>query len=237
MQEFIQGEDSPLAFSGLLVIVGGGALDPHLLRTLSAAGAVLVGADGGGDAIAEAGCVPRAIIGDLDSLKDPDGWGQETTVLQIAEQNTTDFEKVLYATEAPLTVALGMTGGRLDHTLAALSALARVGPGRRVILIDEHDLALCLAGPFAFTPGMGTRVSVYPLRRVRFRRSVGLLYPLDGMVLEPGGRLGTSNETSADSFAIEPESNAPWLLIVDRSHLMAMVGHLLEGGAAGQRPA
>ena len=40
-----------------------------------------------------------------------------------------------------MTLALGMTGKRLDHTLAALSALHEVAQYRRVILIDETDVA------------------------------------------------------------------------------------------------
>ena len=49
-------------------------------------------------------------------------------MIQIAEQVTTDFEKALYSTRAPVTVALGMTGKRLDHTLAALDAVSKYAP-------------------------------------------------------------------------------------------------------------
>ena len=51
---------------------------------------------------------------------------------------------------APVTVALGMTGKRFDHTLAALDAVARQASGRPVILVDEADIAIALSGSFAF---------------------------------------------------------------------------------------
>ena len=61
-----------------VVIAGGGTLDVHLLHQLAAMGANLVGADGGGDVIAAAGLVPDAIIGDFDSLIDPQAWEART---------------------------------------------------------------------------------------------------------------------------------------------------------------
>jgi thiamine pyrophosphokinase len=219
----------PIAFDGLLVIVGGGTLDADLLRRLAAQGAHLVGADGGGDAIRAAGLVPEAIIGDLDSLADPAAWGAGTRIVKIAEQETTDFEKALYSTTAPLTIGLGMTGKRLDHTLAALDAVTRHAARRKIILVDESDVALALAGPFAFAVAPGTRVSVHPLTPTRFARSSGLKYPLDGLLLAPGLRTGTSNEADATVFAIEPEAGdgGVYLLILERRWLDGLVERIL----------
>ncbi len=214
-----------LEFDALLVIVGGGVVDRDLLRDLHARGGHLVGADGGADEIVAAGLMPEAIIGDFDSLSARDGWPETVRLLPLAEQDTTDFEKTLYSTRAPVTVALGMTGRRFDHTLAALDAVARHARGRRIILVDEADLALAVSGPFSFAVAPRERVSVHPLGPIRFRRSVGLKYRLDGLKLAPGERSGTSNAAVDGPFRIEPEprSRAPWLLIVDRSHLLAMV--------------
>lgn len=222
-----------LAFDGVLVIVGGGALDVHLLHQLAANGAHLVGADGGGDVIREAGLLPEAIVGDFDSLADPADWDARTRLLHLTEQETTDFEKALYSTAAPVTIALGMTGKRFDHTLAALDAVTRYATARRVILVDEDDIALALAAPFDFTVEAGSRVSVHPLTATRFAHSTGLKYPLDGLRLAPGVRTGTSNEASAATFSITPQAGDPgvWLLILERRWLDALVAQLL--GAPG----
>jgi thiamine pyrophosphokinase len=213
-----------LTFEGVLVIVGGGSVDYQLMRDLEAAGAHLVGADGGADEIVKAGLFPEAIIGDFDSLRDAGEWLGRTRLIRLEEQQTTDFEKVLYSTWAPVTIALGMTGRRFDHTLAALDAVARYARDRVIILVDEADLAMALTGRFVFEVEEGERVSVHPLAPIRFRRSVGLEYPLNGLRLAPGERTGTSNVAVDGVFAIEPEprAKAPWLLILDRKYLFAV---------------
>jgi len=211
-----------LTFEGLLVVVGGGTVDHELLRELYLAGAHLVGADGGADQIAAAGLRPEAIIGDFDSLGHPDEWLGRTQLVRLPEQDTTDFEKVLYSTSAPVTVALGMTGRRFDHTLAALDAVTKYARDRVIILVDEADLALALAGPFGFEVAPHERVSVHPLLPIRFKRSIGLRYPLDNVRLAAGERTGTSNEAVQGPFRIEPENRArPWLLVLDRKYLFA----------------
>jgi len=212
-----------LEFSRPLAIVGGGAVDHALLVELARLGVHMVGADGGGDVIAAAGLTPEAIIGDLDSIGSAEGWGPETRIVRIAEQITTDFEKCLYSTRAPITVALGMTGRRFDHTLSAISAVTAYARGRRIALVDESDLALALNGPFRFAAQPGERVSVYPLLPIDFSASRGLLYPLDGLHLEQGGRLGTSNAAAAEEVEIVPADDTPWLLILEKSHLRAIL--------------
>ena len=211
-------------FEGLLVIVGGGNVDRQLLRDLAASGGHLVGADGGADEIVAAGLMPEAIVGDLDSLRDPSSWIGRTRLIRIAEQETTDFEKTLYSVGAPVTVALGMMGKRFDHTLAALDAVARYARDRIIILVDDDDVAMALSGPFSFEVDAGDRVSVHPLLPIKFKRSLGLKYPLDGLRLAPGERTGTSNAAEFGPFSIEPDprSKAPWLLIVDRKYLFGV---------------
>ncbi len=216
----------PLTYDRPMAIVGGGTVDHDLLRDLAAHGVVLVGADGGGDAIAAAGLVSDAIVGDLDSLADPQSWAGRTTLLRIEEQETTDFQKALYSTSAPVTLALGMTGKRLDHTLAALSAVLDVARERAVLLVDEVDVALAVSGAFQFDAAAGERVSVHPLLPIRFLISRGLVYPLDDLLLEPGGRLGTSNAATGGRVAIMPVDDTPWLLILGRERLWDLVERL-----------
>ena len=212
---------SVIAFEGLLIVVGGGAVDLDLLRDLAASGGHVVAADGGADTVVEAGLVPEAIIGDFDSLQRPEDWLGRTRLVRIAEQETTDFEKVLYSTTAPVTIGLGMTGKRFDHTLAALDAVSRHAKGRIIILVDESDLAMALTGPFTFEVGEGERVSVHPLVPIKFRSSIGLDYPLNGVRLAPGERTGTSNAATDGVFSItpDPKRKVPWLLILDRKYL------------------
>jgi thiamine pyrophosphokinase len=216
-------------FDDLLVIVGGGEVDIDLLQELYASGGRLVGADAGADTIVAAGLKPEVIIGDFDSLRDPLSWLGKTRLMQIAEQETTDFEKALYSTRAPVTVALGMTGGRFDHTLAALDAVTRYAAKRKVILVDQRDVALALTEAFAFEVAPGDRVSIHPLAPITFWRSEGLEYPLDSVTLSPGVRTGTSNKALTGPFSIVPEEgmHAPYLLIVERHYLLRLIAQLL----------
>ncbi len=217
-------EELPLVFDRPLAIVGGGTVDGALLRELAAKGVALVGADGGADTIDAAGLLPDAIIGDLDSLTNRAGWESRTRIIHIPEQITTDFQKALYSTEAPVTLALGMTGKRLDHTLAALSAVLQYAPERRLMLVDEVDVALAVTGLIAFKSGVRERVSIHPLVPIRFRRSTGLFYPMDGLLLEPGGLIGTSNEGVGGRIEVEPEDKTPWLLILRKERLWDLLG-------------
>ncbi|MEO6396439.1 MAG: thiamine diphosphokinase [Devosia sp.] len=226
-----------IKFTGLLVIVGGGTVDDGLLQELYLRGGHLVGADGGADVIVAAGLMPEAIIGDLDSLENPMGWLGRTRMITIAEQESTDFEKSLYSTRAPVTVALGMTGKRFDHTLAALDAVARQTVNRPVILVDEADIAIALSGPFAFAVAARERVSVHPLVPIRFRESKGLKYSLDGLKMAPGEKTGTSNEATIGAFSIDPDPRGyppTYMVVIDRRHLFAVIDALLERGGASR---
>jgi len=219
--------DSPITrFDRPMAIVGGGAVDLVLLRELAARNVALVGADGGGDTIDAAGLMPELIVGDLDSLRDRAGWERRTRVVHIPEQVTTDFQKALYSTDAPVTLALGMTGKRLDHTLAALSAVLKYASRRKIVVVDEVDVALAVVGSVGFEAGTGERVSIHPLIPVNFTRSNGLLYPLDGLRLEPGGLGGTSNEGVGGRVEIVPADETPWLLILGKERLWDLVSGL-----------
>ncbi|MCS6759101.1 MAG: thiamine diphosphokinase [Candidatus Devosia euplotis] len=212
-----------VTFERPMAIVGGGAVDPALLQELAGRGVAMVGADGGGDAIGAAGLAPELIIGDLDSLHDRAGWERRTQVIHIPEQISTDFQKALYSTRAPVTLALGMTGKRLDHTLAALSAVLKYAPQRKIVVVDEVDVALAVVGPLSFAADAGERVSIHPLIPVSFVCSTGLLYPLDSLRLEPGGPGGTSNQGLGGRVEIVPADNTPWLLILGKKRLWDLV--------------
>ena len=208
-----------VVFEGPMAIVGGGAVDPALLQELAARGVALVGADGGADAIGDAGLLPAAIIGDLDSLRHRAAWEKRTRVIHMPDQITTDFQKAIRVTRAPVTLALGMTGKRLDHTLAALSAVLQYAPERRLLLVDEVDVALAVVGSIAFEAGTRERVSIHPLLPIRFSHSTGLFYPMDGLLLEPGGLIGTSNEGTGGPVQVVPDDGTPWLLILGKERL------------------
>lgn len=195
---------TPLRFGGPVTLVGGGALTPAMLAEAQAIASDVIAADGAANRLMDWGVAPCAVIGDMDSIRDADRVGASgATFVPIAEQDTTDFEKCLYATEAPLYVAAGFTGRRVDHMMAVFHALI-AQPGKRVVLLGEHEVIAALAPgrTLRVHVGTGAVVSIYPLLATTGLVSDGLQWPVDGLDLAPGTRIGTSNRAIADEIAV-----------------------------------
>ena len=167
----------------------------------------------------------RAVIGDMDSLRDPAALAAAGVALRrIAEQDSTDLEKCLYSIAAPLYLGVGFLGGRLDHELAALNAVAK-NPDRRLILIGREDLCLLVpAAGLAFEAAAGDRVSLFPMGPCRGTRSTGLRWPVTGLDFAPGERVGTSNAATGGPVAIGFDGG-PMLAILPAAYL----GRLARG--------
>jgi len=189
-----------------MILLGGGDLNRAAFDEITAHGYPLVAADGGANALLDTDPVPDLIIGDLDSLADRAGWQDKTTVIEVSEQETTDFEKCLIATSAPLYLGFGFLGKRFDHSLAALHVLARYAGTKRIVLIGDNDIVFVPTAPFEAAREIGSRFSVYPIGQVTFEASTGLKYPLDGLTLAPGVAVGTSNEVTESPVRIVPDA-------------------------------
>lgn len=182
----------------------------------------IVAADGGAHSVLASGRRPDLVIGDMDSGADlpPD-----LRRLHLAGQDDTDFEKCLKRIKAPLIIGFGFLDARLDHTLAAMHALAAVPHDAPILLIGVTDMLLRLRGNIIFPARAGERVSIWPLGTQRFQQSSGLRWPLDGLEMASGGFVGTSNVATGgdveiiaaggDGYAvIRPVAAAPSLLPV-----------------------
>jgi thiamine pyrophosphokinase len=220
----------PIRFETAVTLVGAGAFDQAMVEAAHRHAPVLIAADGGADRLAAMRLAPRAVIGDMDSIAEPERWrAGPGDFVHLAEQDSTDFEKCLYATEAPLYLAVGFTGRRIDHTLAVFHALLRY-PEKRVILVGEDEVcALVPPGAvlrLAVTPG--ARVSVYPLLSVTATHSRGLVWPVDGLEMAPGRRIGTSNVASQPVIEIAFDRPGA-LLMLEPGSLGALVGAVQAG--------
>ncbi|MGG7568168.1 thiamine diphosphokinase [Rhodovulum sp. DZ06] len=228
------GDPAPLVYDAPLLLVGGAPFSSLALNAAHAAlggAAPVAAADGGADRLAALGRMPGAVIGDMDSVADAEAWRARLgdRFLHVAEQDSTDLQKCLRLTRAPLTLGVGFMDGRLDHTLAALTALveARMA-GRSVVLLGEEDCAAALPTRWSARVGAGARVSLYPLAPVRALGCAGLEWPAAGLDFAPAGRIGTSNRAAAEVVALE--TDAPGMVaVLPRTSLPA----LLESLAAG----
>lgn len=230
-----QRATAPLRFDAPVALIGGGdASDTDVAAAVARAGAV-VAADGGANRFTPDGR-PRldAVIGDMDSIADLEGWRRrgDVAVLPIAEQETTDFEKCLYSVAAPLYLAAGFFGRRHDHTLAAFHTLLR-RVDRRVILIGPDDVAFVAPPSWTAEVGAGARISFFPLAPCRGIASSGLRWPIDGLDFAIGARVGTSNIATADR--VSARFNRPAMaVLLERDQLDAAIESLAEEGAAAR---
>ena len=178
-----------------VTLVGGGAPRAEIVRGLMRRAPDLVAADGGANDCRAFGLEPLAVIGDFDSLaQETRADLPETRFLHVDEQDSTDFEKCLTRIEAPVVLATGFTAGRIDHTLAVLSVLAR-HDGAPVIVAGEDDIIFSAPAELALDLPVGSRLSLFPMSPVTGQSS-GLRWDIDSLVLEPNGQIGTSNQVT-----------------------------------------
>lgn len=177
-----------------VTVIGGGITSAKSLKCAENVAPVLVAADGGAQRAVELGATPVAVIGDMDSLGADRAGLAADLVHPVAEQDSTDFEKCLQRIQAGFVIGLGMTGGRNDHFLAAVNVLAR-HRRRPVLLLDDRDVIFAAPADLSLDLDPGTRVSLFPMSRWQ-GRGKGLRWPVDGLVMEPGGQVGTSNEAT-----------------------------------------
>jgi thiamine pyrophosphokinase len=177
-----------------IVVVGAGNVSAEDLALVKALAHPVIAADGGALRCLAGGILPDAVIGDLDSLGDGVRDIPADRIHLIAEQDTTDFDKCLRSVEAPLVLAFGFTGPRIDHTLAVCTTLVQRAEIRTVV-VGEADLLFHAPPGLELDLPAGSRLSLFPMAPVT-GRSVGLRWPIDGICFAPSGRIGTSNEVA-----------------------------------------
>ncbi len=213
--------------SDAVTLVGGGEATPQDLRLALDLAPELIAADGGAALPLRMGLMPRAVIGDLDSLGEADRARLAPGCLHhIAEQDSTDFDKALDAIVAPLILAVGFLGHRVDHQLAGFNTLLKF-PHQTCLLLGQSELVFLAPPELSLELAAGDVVSLFPMVPVT-GRSKGLEWPIDGLMLAPGAQIGTSNRATGP---VQLSVDAPGLLvIVPRSALSGIIRWL------GERP-
>ncbi|MDF1871693.1 thiamine diphosphokinase [Vannielia sp.] len=192
-----------------ITLLGGGEVSEPCLKIALMRAPLLICADGGGDVALKYGLKPGAVIGDFDSLSASARANlPRDTLHHIPEQDSTDFEKCLARVRAPLVLAVGFLGARLDHQLAALTAITACS--RPVVLLGAEDIAFALPPEISLALPPDSRFSLYPLAPVT-GRSKGLEWPIDGLTFTPAGRIGTSNRVTGP---VHLQMDAPGMVAI-----------------------
>lgn len=216
-------DDNVQSSQGVTLVGAGAPRRQDIVEALNIA-PTLIAADGGANFCVMAGFDPVAVIGDFDSFE---GGAAEVLngarLIRIEEQETTDFEKCLTRIAAPFIVATGFTAGRLDHTMAVWSVLARrLGPP--TVVLGDEDIVFAAPATLKLDLPHDTRLSLFPMMPITGRSS-GLEWPINGLTLSPVGRLGTSNRVTGP---VHLEFDVPGCLVITpRAALAAALDALI----------
>ena len=193
-----------------ITIVGGAHFSQRLLMESLERAPIVYAADGGANLCMQYGCQPKQVIGDLDSLSPSlRSKIEPSRVIHVAEQDTTDFEKLLIRVDAPFMLAIGFMGGRIDHQMAVQTVLTAYAH-RKIICLGDEDVMFVSPPEIDLPLDAGTRVSLYPMAPVQVR-STGLYWSTDGLSFAPDGQIGTSNQATGPVTLLP---SAPRMLIV-----------------------
>jgi len=209
-----------------LCLVGGATAEISEVNYILQLVKGFIAVDSGADILLEAGVIPLAVIGDLDSISAQSRASFVDQLYEIKEQSTTDFEKTLTRVSASALIALGFTGGRMDHILSVLSVMIRY-PDKPVILTDAHDASfLAPAGETVFALPEGTRVSLMPVTPASVSLD-GVVWPFSNTLMEMTGFTSPSNAALGGDVTIK--TDAPVLVTLPRAQLAAALKVVARG--------
>lgn len=201
-------------FNTPLYIVGSGSFDPEQFLNTIETDAPIIAADGGADHLYALDIVPHAIIGDMDSLAHK-AWPEETQIVEISDQDSTDIEKVLDRAQAPYIYVYGCAGSRFDHTLEILHILQKYND-KRLLFFAGNDIIFRMPKTWSVVLPPQSRISLYPLQKTTIQKAKGFKYDPTGLTFEQGMTIGTSNETTQENISLT--SSAPLAGIVSAEH-------------------
>ena len=205
----------PWRFREPVTLVGNGALRRDTIRLARQLAPWVIAADGGAETVRPWRVPVAAIIGDLDSLPTPDAWpAAGTRVLRDADADCTDLEKCLRRVRAPLLLAAGFLGDRLDHSLAALG-LAATWPAP-LVLLGAADLVFAPPADWRAELPPGARLSILAMAESRVVRSEGLRWSAAGLVFRPGVTRGVANVVAAGPVRLAFDRPGALLVLENR---------------------
>ena len=178
----------------VLVVANGNWPSEELMSTLIEEADFIVACDGAADRLKHC----DVVIGDLDSWSGNGGM----EVIQIEDQESSDLSKALKRFDADWVV--GIEGGRLDHRLAAFTALCETNSsailyfdGWRACLVQKEGLNIELEN--------GTKCSLFAFGNVEGIKLTGTEFTLENETLKTGTR-GIGNTVSDSVVNISHDS-------------------------------
>lgn len=179
------------------VIVGSAPLGGDSIRRLLRQDDFVIFCDGGLAHTGELDRSPDLIVGDFDSYRNP-GLDAETIVLPRAKDDTDTVFAVKEALRRGFGefLLVGVTGGRIDHTLANLSILLMLDTlGKPAKIVDSYSEIEVVSRSPAYIDGSFPYFSLLNISGVARDITVeNAKFPLSGAEINCDYQYGVSNE-------------------------------------------
>lgn len=204
-----------------VIISASPELDSDFLKTQITADDYIICADGGADKLIPIGITPDLIVGDFDSSSNYKYFkDSEVVALQVRKDDTDTMHCAAEAVRRGFKniVFFGVTGGRIDHTLANLSVLLYLqnnGVGGKIV--DEfNEVSLLNQGKNIIGNLKGKTVSVMPFACFTATLSYkGMFYPMENQPVNVDFPYTISNVAVENEVEIFLHSGTALLIIVN----------------------
>lgn len=122
--------------------------------------------------------------------------------------------------DRPALLVLGGLDGRLDHTFANINTALQYVDRLRIILINDHSAAEVLPAhelSIELDPNYeGDTCGLVPISGPTTAKTFGLVYNCDGLVLQMGALISTSNSVTSGMERVTIEASLPVLWSLTR---------------------
>lgn len=195
-----------------LVVSSGEIKNYNLLRRMVLDNDFIICADGGVNHILKIGKLPDMVMGDLDSIGKEELDLLEAKKIKIkkypAMKDKTDTElciDFLISKDFKEISLIGVTGTRLDHTIANIYLLRKIySTGAKGNIVDNNNSIVYIEDVACLERKPNTFVSIIPVSETGAIVSVsGFLYSLNNEKLSFGSTRGISNKVIEDYGKVE----------------------------------
>jgi thiamine pyrophosphokinase len=165
----------------------------------------IVCCDGSAENLINAGFIPEAIVGDMDSLKKGIAKRFSDRIYRDKSQETNDLTKaVKWCVKRGFKeiIILGATGKREDHTIGNISLLAEYVKDANVVMVSDTGIIRPFRESCYVTSYPGQQVSIFSIDPANEITSKGLKFPLKKRKIE-NWWVATLNEAVGKSFSLE----------------------------------
>jgi len=197
------------------IVANGDMKDYDRFRDVLSKVDLIIGVDGGLKHLEKMAIQPTIMMGDFDSIESLEFYKKifpkaEIQTFEI-RKDYTDSElavRKLIEMKAERAVLLGVTGSRLDHTLANISLLKVLyDAGVKGSIVNEDNVIHYTEDKLNLEAEIGTNMSILPMSdKVTGIYLDGFEYPLENATLTYGSTTGISNVFAKEEASIRIES-------------------------------